>query len=99
MNIIAFIFALVKKFVPIDDLEFSKMKTEADNWYIDQINPDKSASPTARLLQKHGSRWYVKLALAIAYIPATISIGRSMNELNNPTTNLPNSLKDEAKLW
>ncbi len=98
MNFINWIFALLKKFVPITETEFNSMKIEADDWHTTVMDVKKPPSNQfIAWYRKNGSKWYIKLLLAVLYIPVSIWIGRQMNELNNPTPNLPNDLHD--KIW
>ena len=96
MDFITLIFLLVRKFVPINQTEFDSMKLEADEWHAKVVDTRKAPdNPAQKFYVEHSRKWYVKLALAVSYIPLQIWIGRQMQELNNPNP-LPQNLKDES---
>ena len=68
MDIIELIFKLVKKFVPISLEEYQRLYNEADDWR-GKLNPD-SDKAVERAYCKYMNLWYVRLGLAVLYIPA-----------------------------
>ena len=67
MDLIELIFKLVKKFVPISLEEYQRLYNEADDWKS-KLNPD-SDKPVERMYTKYMNLWYVRLAIAVSYIP------------------------------
>lgn len=67
MDLIELIFKLVKKFVPISLEEYQRLYNEADDWKS-KLNPD-SEKPVERMYTKYMNLWYVRLAIAVSYIP------------------------------
>tara|TARA_B110000902_G_scaffold245806_1_gene300257 strand:- start:3106 stop:3378 length:273 start_codon:yes stop_codon:yes gene_type:complete len=72
MDLIELIFKLVKKFVPISMEEYQRLYNEADDWKS-KLNP-KSKNKVEQIYCKYMNLWYVRLTIAIAYIPAVKSI-------------------------
>ena len=67
MDLIELIFKLVKKFVPISLEEYQRLYNEADDWKS-KLNPD-SDKPIEKMYCKYMNLWYVRLAIAVSYIP------------------------------
>jgi hypothetical protein len=67
MDIIELIFKLVKKFVPISMEEYQRLYNEADEWRS-KLNP-KSKNKLEKMYCKYMNLWYVRLGIAISYIP------------------------------
>ena len=72
MDLIELIFKLVKKFVPISMEEYQRLYNEADDWKS-KLNP-KSKNKFEQTYCKYMNLWYVRLGLAIAYIPSVKAI-------------------------
>ena len=68
MDPLKFLFKLIENFVPIDTQDFRQIKTEATTW-VEGITND-SKNPLQRGYMFISDRWYLKLLLAILYIPA-----------------------------
>ena len=67
MDLIELIFKLVRKFVPISLEDYQRMYTEADNWRS-KLNPD-SENKIEKLYTDNMNKWYVRLFIAVMYIP------------------------------
>ena len=67
MDLIELIFKLVRKFVPISMEDYQRLYNEADDWRS-KLNPD-SDNGAERMYVKYMNLWYVRLALAVSYIP------------------------------
>jgi len=67
MDLIELIFKLVRKFVPISMEDYQRLYNEADDWRS-KLNPD-SSNTAEKIYVKYMNFWYVRLALAVAYIP------------------------------
>ena len=79
MDLIELIFKLVKKFVPISLEEYQRLYNEADTWKS-KLNPD-SDKPVEKMYTKYMNLWYVRLAIAVAYIPAV----KMIMDMQRPT--------------
>ena len=77
MNPIDFIFKLLLRFVPIDEQEFGKMRSDANEWYA-SINMQEENITTK--FKKIFLDWRGKLVLAVLFIPAS----RWLQNLMNP---------------
>jgi hypothetical protein len=67
MDFLELIFALVRQFVPVDEAELRKMYGDAQKWKLG-LNPE-SENKIEALYCKYAHQWYIKLALAVLYIP------------------------------
>ena len=67
MDFIELIFKLVRKFVPISMDDYQRLYNEADDWRS-KLNPD-SSNQVEKAYVKYTNLWYVRLGLAVAYIP------------------------------
>jgi hypothetical protein len=69
MGLLAFIFALIKRFVPTDPVELPKIREEAQNWY-DSIRIDKEVKEKGikYYVKLYSEKWYVKLIFAGIFI-------------------------------
>lgn len=86
MNLLQLIFALVYKFVPIDETEFTKLKNEAtEEWTTIDITKEdtelKGKSKVMYVLKKNTASWQARLGMSILYILAT----RWIQDFMNPT--------------
>jgi hypothetical protein len=72
VNLISLIFALVRKFVPVQETEYASMKMEADEWHQNIIGQnakeENSLNAFEKFYAKYTSVWYFKLLLAVSYI-------------------------------
>ena len=92
MTPVELVFALVRKHVPMDGTELTRMEIEGKKDWEDMMAKDvANSNALEQQVQKHGKKWYVRLFTALAYIPLSIWLGREMNALNNPLPNLPNN--------
>nr|WP_319509395.1 hypothetical protein [uncultured Draconibacterium sp.] len=67
MGIIELIFKVIAGSVPVDKLEYARMKEDADKWY-NEINVDnEEVHPVMKKLKIYGETWYIKLAMAVSY--------------------------------
>jgi hypothetical protein len=69
MKPLAFLFALLLRFVPMETVESETMKADAQAWW-DAIKPGDSPDLLVKL-KEHGSTWYVRAGLAALFIFAT----------------------------
>lgn len=91
MNIIQFIFALVSRFVPIDNKSYSDMLNDADNWYKSILHYDKDKPETDNTINKlkaKSEQWYVKLGFAVLFIFAVRWVAEFMANTSKPDDDL-----------
>lgn len=77
MDLIELIFKLVLKFVPISDTDYKSMYQGAQDWKLKLR--DDSDNKIEAMYSKYSAEWYVKLIIAVAYIPLVRSIMNFMN--------------------
>lgn len=92
MDIIELIFKLLKKFVPISLEEYQRLYNEADDWRS-KLNPD-SEKQLERAYCKYMNLWYVRLGLAVLYIPAV----KWIMEMQRPQE-LEQDSEEENSFW
>jgi hypothetical protein len=92
MDIIELIFKLLKKFVPISLEEYQRLYNEADDWRS-KLNPD-SDKKIEQLYCKYMNLWYVRLGLAVMYIPAV----KWIMDLQKPTE-IAEESEEENSFW
>lgn len=68
MTIIEFLFALLKRWVPISSEQRQELRTEAINWG-DAIKTD-TTNPLEKAYLGANRQWYLRLLFAVLYIPA-----------------------------
>lgn len=80
MRIIDFIFELLTKFVPMKEKDASELRGEAKDWYYTKIVPsdnenlelEPTNNPVVKIMRQYSEEWYVRLGLAVLFIPAVI---------------------------
>jgi hypothetical protein len=90
MNLIAFIFHVLKQTVPIETKDYNQMLIDAHGWYdrIDE-SPESNSPKWEIFVKKWSTDWRVRVALAFASIWAV----RELRNLMTPKTE--NSSDDE----
>ena len=81
MNPIDWLFKLLLRFVPMDETEFGKMRSDAFAWYSNIDVTNETENQVAVKFKKIFLDWRGKLALAVLFIPAS----RWLANLMNPT--------------
>jgi hypothetical protein len=80
MNPLAFLFALIYKWVPIEKHEFATMKTDAEAWFSGiAIERPENHKPYELWLKKNGEDWRFKLLLACLYVPISNEIRKMLD--------------------
>jgi hypothetical protein len=67
MNIIQFLFALIKAHVLIPDSQLSRLELDGEKWYKHAGTSDDDPKMLV-LLKEKGELWYVQVGLAILFI-------------------------------
>jgi len=81
MNLIAFIFHVLKQTVPIETKDYNQMHIDALGWYDRIDESENSKSPKWEIfVKKWGSDWRVRVALAFASIWAV----RELRDMMQP---------------
>lgn len=79
MKLIDFIFKLLFKFVPIDSVEYGKLREEGQTWY-DNINVENpKTNPILGKGKVLFEQWYMKVGLAVLFIIMVRQIQIFMN--------------------
>lgn len=87
MTLLQFIFALLAKFAPMSEKQRTDLKIEAEEW-AEKItrqkkDNDPSRSKIGDLYLKVHESWFVRLVIAVLFIPATAWVTRLVTpELN-----------------
>ena len=77
MNIIDLLFKLLRKFVPMDENEFAKLREEGVNWYgnlrgdeeaIEKAEKEGDKGLMLLKFKKMASTWQFRTGCAVAYI-------------------------------
>jgi hypothetical protein len=86
MNLIAFIFHVLKQTVPIETKDYNQMLIDAHGWYdkIDEGEGSKSKSWEI-FVKKWGSDWRVRVVLAFASIWAVRELRDAMQPKSTNT--------------
>ncbi len=93
MNLINFLFALLKKHTPSESMdanEFANLYQEAQTWDMKQA--ETSDNKLTKLYAKYSRLWYVKVILMILYIPVNIWLTR----MTDPAYILGRDYEDES---
>jgi hypothetical protein len=77
MNPITFIFTLLNKNVPMTAPEKEGLQREASDWW--EVEADKTK--LGKLVKDWGQKWYMRLLLAVLYIPMSRWIKDFMNPI------------------
>lgn len=70
MNVFKLLFMIVEKFGLVEQKDYEQMFREMNEWRMTNIHPE-SENKLYKWLATHGESWYVKLALALSFIPLT----------------------------
>ena len=81
MTFIKLILLLLRKFVPMESIEFKEIATDANAWY-DKIDQDQKSEHMAKPAFVFLSNWYAKIGLSIVYFVALREIHRWFHEID-----------------
>ncbi|HAF28110.1 MAG TPA: hypothetical protein DCG75_03590 [Bacteroidales bacterium] len=84
MDLLELLFALVKKFVPVNGVKMAEIQHEAEVWEKNVLGKKESDSPNIFEVwyKKLSQIWWFKLLLAVLYIP----LFRGIMSIMNPET-------------
>lgn len=86
MDFIDFIFKLVLRFVPISEKDYKQMYNDAQEWKLGL--KDDSENKLEAMYSRYSREWYVKLIIAVMYIPAVRWVMEFMSPTEEEETNV-----------
>jgi hypothetical protein len=82
MNLIQFLFELVRQFAPIDDNQFLKLKSQGNAW-LDRIISEDQENKYLGYVKTYANEWYTQLGFGILYIIAVKWLTDALHTKNN----------------
>jgi hypothetical protein len=71
MNLVEFIFEIIKRFVHIDERKLKRLEGDGEKWYDENITSkvdEQTSNPVFKLLRQYGEEWYVQTGLAVFFL-------------------------------